>query len=190
MPTDTRNEIISDRDRDNIRTFKLKMFGNITRRSLNQMRHAFKHKLDIDSEWIMLRRIRLLAGIELKKIDCCIKSCIAYTGKYKLLENCPFCHQPRFTRNQRVQRSFNYIPLIPQIQGFFQKPSMIQKMTYREHFAHDPNSIRDVFDCTHYRNLLHRKVIVDGVERPYNHFSDSRNIALGLSVDGYLLFKH
>ena len=66
---------------------------------------------------------------------------------------------------------------------------MIEKMTYRHHFEHNPSCIRDVFDSTHYRNLLHRKVKVDGVDQPYNYFSDSRDIALGLSVDSYLLFK-
>jgi hypothetical protein len=185
----TGNNIISDGDRDNIRAFKLKMYGNLTRRSMNQVRHTFRHKLDIDSEWVMLRRMGLLAGVQPKKIDCCFKSCIAYTGKYELLEECPFCHQPRFTRDRRVRRSFQYLPLIPQIQSFFQNRAMIEKMTYRDRFEHDPGCVRDVFDSTHYRNLLHRKVKVDGVDRPYNYFSDSRDIAFGLSVDGYLLFK-
>jgi len=183
------NDIISDRDRDNIRAFKFKMFGNITRRSFNQMRYAFRHKLVIDSEWAMIRRISQLAGINPIKIDCCIKSCIAYTGKYELLERCPFCRQPRFTNDRKIRRTFKYIPLIPQIQSFFQSLSMIERMTYRSRFEHHPDRICDVFDSAHYQRLLHQRVTVDGVKRPYNFFSDVRDIAFGLSMDGYLLFK-
>ena len=183
------NNVISDVDRDNIRAFKFKMFGNVTRRTFNQMRHAFGHKLDIDSEWMICRRIGLLSDIEPLKIDCCINFCIAYTGKYELLEKCPFCSNLRYTHDRRVRRTFKYIPLIPRIQAFFKNPSMIEKMRYRPRFRHDPDRIRDVFDSAHYQALLNRNVIVDNVEQPYTFFSDARDIAFGLSSDGYLLFK-
>jgi hypothetical protein len=165
------------------------MFGNVTRRTFNQMRHSFRHKILIDSEWMMLQRIRRLANIEPIKIDCCIRFCVAYTGDYVLLEACPFCKEPRYTHDRRVRRTFKYIPLIPRLQSFFEKPALIEKMSYRHQFKHHPERIRDVFDSTHYQNLLHQRVVVDGVERPYNFFSDPRDIAVGLSVDGYLIFK-
>ena len=165
------------------------MFGNVTRHTFNQMRHVFRNKLKIDSEWVMMRRIAILAGIEQVKYDCCINFCIAYTGKYEIYEDCPFCGEARFTQDRRARRSYNYIPLIPRLQSFYQSPRTIEKLSYRHHYQHDPQQIGDVFDCTHYRKLLHHKVKVDGVERPYTYFSDRRDIAFGLSVDGYLLFK-
>ena len=185
----TGNGIVTDIDRDNIRAFKLKMFGNVTRCTFNQMRHAFRHKLEIRSENIMIHRIVLLAGVQPVKYDCCINFCVAYTGKYELYENCPFCHQPRFTRDRKVRRSYNYIPLIPRLQAFYQSQGMIRKLSYQRHYQHDPGRICDVFDCSHYRNLLRRKVTIDGIERPYTYFCDGRDIAFGLSVDGYLLYK-
>ena len=183
------NDIISESDRDNIRAFKLKMFSNMPRRTFNQVRHTFRHKCDIDSEWVMTRRIAILSGIEPIKIDCCIKFCIAYTGKYERLEECPYCHENRYTHTRKPRRIFSYIPLIPRLQSFYQSKSMAQKLSYRHDYQHDPNRIRDVFDSNHYRNLLARKVKIDGVQRPYNFFSDKRDIALALSVDGYLIFK-
>jgi len=63
-------------------------------------------------------------------------------------------------------------------------------MQYRaQEHHHVPKKTTDVFDSTHYRDLLHSKVTVDGKEIPYNFFSDSRDIALGLSTDGFAPFK-
>jgi len=45
------------------------------------------------------------------------------------------------------------------------------------------------FDGSHYRSLLRSNVVIDGVERPYRYFSGKHDIALALSVDGYLLFQ-
>ncbi|KAF7372933.1 hypothetical protein MSAN_00500000 [Mycena sanguinolenta] len=44
---DNRNEILTEQDRDNISAFQLKMISNMPRVAFEQMRHAFRHKLDI-----------------------------------------------------------------------------------------------------------------------------------------------
>jgi Transposase family tnp2 len=183
------NDIITETDRDNIRAFKLKMFGNVTRRTFDQMRRAFQHKLEIKSEYAMVRRIALLAGIETIQYDCCVNSHILFTGQYEHLESCPFCHEPRYTRDRKARRSWNYIPLIPRLKSFYENLAMIEKLSYRRRYEHDPAKIRDVFDSTHYRKLLGQNVVVDGIKRPYTYFCDGRDIAFGLSVDGFLLYK-
>jgi hypothetical protein len=82
-----------------------------------------------------------------------------------------------------------YLPLIPRLQAMFQSKEKIGFLSYRHQFEHEPGWIQDVFDGSHYRSLLHSKVVVDGVERPYHYFSGKDDIALALSVDGYLLFQ-
>lgn len=63
-------------------------------------------------------------------------------------------------------------------------------MKYRAHeHVHTPGSINDIFDASHYRQLLTKKVSINGQEMPYHHFSDSRDIALGLSTDGFAPFR-
>ncbi|KAJ7181861.1 hypothetical protein C8R46DRAFT_1210212 [Mycena filopes] len=49
-----RNEILSDQDHDNIRAFRLRLLCNIPHVAFAQMRHAFRHKLDISSHWVMI----------------------------------------------------------------------------------------------------------------------------------------
>jgi Transposase family tnp2 len=183
------NHILTEEDRDNIRAFKLKIMSNMSRKTFNQMRYTFKNKLEIDSEWVILHRLAVLADVEPVYYDCCINSCMAYTGQYEHHEACDYCRQPRYGKKRRSRRVFMYLPLIPRLQAMFQSKEKIGFLSYRHQFEHEPGRIRDVFDGSHYRSLLRSKVVVDGVERPYHYFSGKDDIALALSVDGYLLFQ-
>jgi hypothetical protein len=63
-------------------------------------------------------------------------------------------------------------------------------MRYRSSHQHDPTKVTDIFDGTHYRLLRELLVTVGGEELPTWFFSDPRDIALGLSTDGFGPFKH
>jgi len=63
-----------------------------------------------------------------------------------------------------------------------------EKMRYRANHEHEPGVIKDVFDGSHYRSLLNT-VVPTGEADPYFYFSDKRDIALGLSTDGFTPFK-
>jgi hypothetical protein len=135
-----------------------------------------------------MRRFAMLTEVEPVHYDCCINSCLCYTGKYKHDRNCRFCGQPR-TINGRPQRQFSYIPFIPRLQGYFQSEAKIEALLYRENYEHIPGHIHDVFDCQHYRGLLNQKVVVDGHKQDYCYFSNATDIAFSFCADGYLLFK-
>lgn len=61
-------------------------------------------------------------------------------------------------------------------------------MRYRADFKPQPGFITDVFDGLHYRSLLNQIVPASG-NNPLFYFSDERDIALGLSTDGFAPFK-
>ena len=82
-----------------------------------------------------------------------------------------------------------YLPLIPQLQGYFQSAQMIETLSYRAEYPFGKGEISDVFDGDHYQRLLHHRVVVDGENLPHHYFSNSRDIALGLCTDSYLLFR-
>lgn len=152
------------------------------------MRYTFGDFLDIDSEYIAMRRFALLTEIEPVLYDCCINCCMCYTGKYKHDRSCRFCNEPR-TRNGKVQRQFSYLPLIPRLQGWFQSLAKIESLSYRDNFEYTPGRIKDVFDCEHYRKLLRTKVVIDGHRQEYCYFNNRYDIAFSFCADGYLLFK-
>jgi hypothetical protein len=63
-------------------------------------------------------------------------------------------------------------------------------MQYRASHQHDPTKVTDIFDGAHYSLLRESFVTVGGKELPNWFFSDPRNVALGLSTDGFSPFKH
>jgi len=63
-------------------------------------------------------------------------------------------------------------------------------MRYRGHEHHHESGLTsDIFDSTSYHDLLQSKVKVNGEELPFYFFSNPRDIALGLSTDGFAPFK-
>lgn len=63
-------------------------------------------------------------------------------------------------------------------------------MKYRAHeHEHTPGKTRDVFDGKKYRRLRSEPVKLNGKTYPHKYFEDARDIALGLSTDGFAPFK-
>src|SRR6202011_943728 len=85
---------------------------------------------------------------------------------------------------------FKLLPFIPRLVSMCANPTKTKEMQYRafEH-EHTPGKILDVCDSHVYRQLLGKRVTITGSHASYNYFSDPRDIALGLSMDGFCPFK-
>lgn len=111
-------------------------------------------------------------------------------GPHAELNSCPYCQESRFCRDGQPRQTFTYIPLIPQLTSFAQNREIAEKMKYRAHeHKHVAGITSDVFDGTTYRKLCQRHVHVNGVQRFPRYFEDSRDVALGLSTDGFAPHK-
>jgi hypothetical protein len=183
--------VLSEEDHDNIRAFKLRMISNMPRAAFNQMRYAFQHKLNIHSLYVITHRLAILSGVEPQWFDCCINSCIAYTGQYQDLDKCPDCSEGRLTlpAHGQPRRMFCYIPLIPRLQTYFANENTLMELQYRHKYKPSNNTISDVFDSEHYQNLCKTRVTVDGQELPHKYFSGKHDIAFSTCLDSYLLHK-
>lgn len=183
------NDVLTEQDKDNIRAFKLKLMANMPRVAFNQMRYAFSNKLDISSDWVIMHRLAILSCVEPEWYDCCINTCLAYAGPYSNLTSCPTCKEPRFTPKNKPRRLFCYIPIIPRLQGYFLNPKMSERLLYRHNYKHIDETIADVFDSIHYRTLCKQYVEVDGEELDHKYFCGKFDLALGVCLDSFLLFK-
>jgi hypothetical protein len=67
--------------------------------------------------------------------------------------------------------------------------SYATKMQYRSKHEDDPTKITDIFDGTHYCSLRETFITIGDEELPTWFFSDPRDVALGLSTDGFGPFK-
>lgn len=166
------------------------MLANMPVTAFNQMRWAFQKEMDISSLYIITHRLAVLSRVEPVWSDCCVNSCMAYTGKYRYHTKCPVCSEKRFTASHQPRRMFCYLPFIPRLQKFFLNEEIIEELLYRYTYNNpDGVSIADVFDSEHYKNLCNQKVIVDGKELGHKYFSGKHDIAFAICLDGYLLYK-
>ncbi|KAF9793115.1 hypothetical protein BJ322DRAFT_996268, partial [Thelephora terrestris] len=147
---------------------------------------------DLPSDYVLRARARALAGIEPVRYDCCINSHICFAGPYSSLDKCPHCDEPRFSGHDshekpRPRRQFLYIPLIPRLRAFVESVHMADLMRYRSLRAHSTGTFSDIFDGEYYQQLRSTPITVHGrpINPPANYFEDDRDIALGLSTDGY-----
>ncbi|KAI0349119.1 hypothetical protein OH77DRAFT_1507564 [Trametes cingulata] len=89
---------------------------------------------DIPSYDQIKRRISELTGIDAIRTDMCINSCVAFTGPFANLEQCPHCRQARYESRNDVQvprRTFQTFPVGPQIQAMYASPENAQLMRHR-----------------------------------------------------------
>jgi len=148
------------------------------------------------SEYTIRSRAKDLAGIKPKHYNCCIKSCVCYAGIYASLDTCPECKEPRFrgvdsNGNPRPRRRFTYIPFIQRLCDYLANTSMAQTMQYRGNYTHTPGTFKDIFDGQDYQTLCGSPITVDGVPLKSGamYFGDPRDVALGLSTDGFGIFN-
>lgn len=120
----------------------------------------------------------------------CRDSCAAFTGEDSELEECIICGKPRWHEGTTTPfKVYEYIPLIPRLQGFYRSQTMADMLSYRHNFEHEPDVMKDVYDGRIYQELLNKHVEVDGDVLKHKFFSDPRDIAFALSGDGFQVFK-
>lgn len=163
-----------------------KLRTHFSKQTYEDIRCSFAEEIGLPSEYVAWRRIQVLSGIQSRLYGCCINSCCLFLGKYRDLQTCPFCKEARFSPSGKPRKYFRYIPLIPQLQALYQNLSMINKLKYRALFKHKQGVVQDIFDGQHYRLLCRQRLHPD---RPYRFFGDPRDLALGLSLDGFSMFK-
>ncbi|QRV82351.1 Transposase family Tnp2 protein [Ceratobasidium sp. AG-Ba] len=183
---------LSPEDKLLAQAFNYKVYTDISGTAFDLLPHAFpQFHLPKPSEYDT--RIAKLSGIKGTRIDCCINSCVAYTGPYEDRTNCPRCAEARYKFKKRrgksdqrcARRTFLYIPLIPRLVNMYRDPSTARILGYRAEREPGPDTISDIFDGTHYNKLCGRRVSVRGQPLDHNFFSSPTDIALGLSTDGF-----
>lgn len=79
-----------------------------------------------------------------------------------------------------------------QLQMMMKDKTVAKQLKYRDNYTRTSDSnniIRDIFDSSIYRDLLEKPVVVDGQTQGGKYFSDPRDVALGISLDGVTYFS-
>ena len=144
------------------------------------------------------RKVSQLSGVITWKHHMCVNSCLAFTGPFADLEECPRprCREPRYDqqklresngKNKVPRKVFTTFPLGPQLQSRWKSPEMAQKMFYRrdktqEELNRDRNDddyiFDDIFCGSDYLNAAETGVIND------------YDTVVMLSIDGAQLYRN
>jgi hypothetical protein len=179
---------LNERDKLILRAFAFKIRNHLADDAFKQLPFVFKS--DPLPSWKETRsRVAFLSGLDPVLYDCCPHSCCCYVGPHATLDRCPYCDTPRYKSDRRPARVFVYIPLIPRLVALYRQRDFATLMKYRSEHVHSPDINKDILDGSVYQNLLGKRVVVDGKQMHHTYFSDPRDIALGLSTDGFAPFN-
>ena len=96
--------------------------------------------LQLHSYHVIRKKAQNITGISQIRTDMCPQSCLAYTGPFSSLTECPTCGTPRYkdtsvpttsTRSKKPRKQFYTIPLGPQLQALWRTPDGADRMRYR-----------------------------------------------------------
>lgn len=181
---------LAEYDRAICRAFAYKVSTHTTDDAFSKIPYAFPQNPPLPKIDSLHSRITFLSGFKPEIYHCCINSCVCYVGPHADFTQCPFCQEDRYKADGRPRQIFTYIPLIPRLIAFLANAEIATSMRYRHEHHHQPGKTTDVFDSEHYRDLQGRRIKVNGKFLNHKYFEDSRDIALGLSTDGFAPFKN
>ena len=182
----TGGELLTDVDLDSISAFTLHMEGSgLPCSTYHNLCKFFRHKLNLDSEYLMYCRIEFLSGVKPTFYDMCNLSCCLFVGPLTNHRICPSCGAARSHINGKPVARFSYLLIIPWIQAWYASFPMIEQLKYWSHRTHTPGEYADVFDGANYHLMLNSQVVLEGVPLPHKYFSNPRDIAFSGSTDGF-----
>jgi hypothetical protein len=77
-------------------------------------------------------KIAELSGVVPIVRHMCLNSCIAFTGPFDTLTECPMCHEARYIdETKKPRREFHTIPIGPQLQALWRTKEGAQKIRHR-----------------------------------------------------------
>ncbi|KAH7916883.1 hypothetical protein BV22DRAFT_1027281, partial [Leucogyrophana mollusca] len=153
---------------------------------------------DFPSHYQVKKLITELTGIEPIICDCCINTCIGYTGPFSQLDHCPTCGEARYDQEKLLEtggkvkvprKRFPTICLGPQLQAMYRDPEKARDMHYRR------ERTQEIF------NELDDN---EGIKQAYNDFLDGsdyleavadgrikdEDIVVMFSIDGAQLYRN
>lgn len=183
-----KDDDLDEDDKQALRVFAWKVKHHTTDAALADLPYVFPHT-NVESWKVLRTHIAKLSNFEPSIYDCCRKSCICYVGPYADLNQCPYCSLPRFDGSGKSHNHFTYLPIIPRLQQYFSNSAMASLMKYRSEHIYEEGKITDIMDSEIYRDLLQKPVELDGKPLGHTFFDDDRDIAFGLSTDGFAPFR-
>ncbi len=135
---------------DKLRNGSQQMYNGIKRIMLD-----LRPPIELNSYHLVKKSVKDITSVEQIETDMCPKSCVAYTGPFATLEECPYCAEPHYlngpgtSKKRTARQRFFTIPLGPQIQAMYRSPESADRMNYH---ARKMKEIIDMIEQTQRRS--------------------------------------
>ncbi|KIL54253.1 hypothetical protein M378DRAFT_92912 [Amanita muscaria Koide BX008] len=126
---------------DDTTEFSIDMFMSMiggSQRMYDEARNALSRRkppVQIHSYHTVQKIIEKITGVTQIRTDMCPNSCLAYTGPFSHLTECPTCQTPRYERvknnEKKPLKQFYTIPLGSQLQALWRTPEGADRMRYK-----------------------------------------------------------
>jgi hypothetical protein len=185
------DEKLDECDRIICRSFAFKISTYMPDAAWKKACYAFQTTPPLPSLPKLRSHIAFLAGFSAHVYDCCPNSCVCYTGPHSSATSCTYCGLSRYHANGKPRKKFTYVPVIPHLQAFCANTKFATTMQYRSQSESEsvPGVIKDIFDGKNYKALKTKYIQIDDKTFGCQYFDDHRDIALGLSTDGFVPFN-
>ncbi|EJU04818.1 hypothetical protein DACRYDRAFT_47001, partial [Dacryopinax primogenitus] len=126
-----------------------------------------------------------VSAIKTVSYDCCVSSCVAYTGVLAEETVCPHYSEPHLKPNGQAHCQYAYLPLIPQLQAQYAQEDRAKLLTLYQGWQNaNAPTITNIF-----QDLCECYIKVSGKTLTTKYFDSPRDLALGLLTDGFAPFK-
>ncbi|KIL55197.1 hypothetical protein M378DRAFT_91264 [Amanita muscaria Koide BX008] len=152
------------------------------------------HNLLLLSYHVVKKMIQKLTSVAKVETEMCKNSCVAFTGPFSSVEECPNCQESRYHptppgSNKRVpvQRFYTF-PLGPQLQALWRSPESAMRMRYRARKTRDiiGELERNDGQVTAYDDVFHGH---DYLEAVIQGDITENDVACMFSLDGVQLYR-
>jgi len=170
-----------------LRLLKIKDQHNISEAAFNEILEVMEiSRITLYKLWKFLGK---QVPIEPNLVDCCVNSCVAFTGENTNKDRCPTCNEERYKVGKNREKLSEgrkkaaYWSVINSLQMQYNDKKRAQLLRYRNEYINTDeysaeNKIGDVFDGLCYKNLTRA-----------GFFTNRRDVALLGSMDGFQLFR-
>ena len=166
-----------------LRLLKIKDRHNISEAAFNEILEVME--IPRITLYKLQKFLRKQVPIEPNLIDCCVNSCIAFTGENTNKDRCPICDEERYKDGKKLsegRKKAAYWSVTNSLRMQYNDKKRAQLLRYRNEYINTndysaENKIGDVFDGLCYKNLART-----------SFFTNRRDIALLGSMDDFQLF--
>ena len=183
------SSVFSQWEKDNLKAAAYKVTHQITREAFEGLRLLTNSRMEIRSDFVANRILEQALKLSFEVFNCCVNSCMCYTGEFAQLTECSICSEPRLDKCGKARNQFRYIPIIPRLQAMYRDPKMIEMLLYRMQRDVEPGDIDDVFDGEVISSMMKRYMELDGVLQAHRYGDLDTDIFMAFTCDGVSVHK-